>query len=94
VQLQTGVPAARRAQTAVPAAMPAQTAVPAAAIARPPGAPPPVARQTEGLREMFREGNSLLRAVIAAEVLGPPRALQESVYWRASRANEPSNSPD
>lgn len=76
---------------------PPQTAVPL--VPEPPsvaaiGTPQPLAQLTVGLGEMFQDGNSLLRAVIAAEVLGPPRALQESVYWQASRANEPSNSPD
>ncbi len=51
----------------------------------------PAGPGTSALPEMFRDGNSLVRAIIAAEVLGPPRALGESIYWQTSRRSEPSN---
>jgi hypothetical protein len=38
---------------------------------------------------MFKDGNSLLQAVIAAEVLGPPIALKEHHFW-SQQPNEPS----
>jgi hypothetical protein len=38
---------------------------------------------------MFADGNSLLRAIIAAEVLGPPSALKEHHFWNL-QPNEPS----
>lgn len=78
----TVVPAQAR-PVPVAAAPPAQTTAKVA----------PGASRAAGLGEMFRDGKSLLRAVIAAEVLGPPRALQESFYWQTSRPNEPLNSP-
>ncbi len=94
--------AARKRQSRDSNAVPRVAAPPRPAVpplSAPPNVSPtqtlrPVARPTAGLREMFQDGNSLLRAVIAAEVLGPPRALQESHYWQASRANESSNLPD
>jgi hypothetical protein len=41
------------------------------------------------LLEMFQDGNSLVRAVLAAEILGPPVALKEPNFWN-QRPNEPS----
>lgn len=49
--------------------------------------PPLHESQGEAVRSMF-EGNNLIRAVIAAEVLGPPRALREHELW-SQRPNEP-----
>lgn len=102
-----GIPGERyervlRAMRAPQGAAPAPVSTVAPAQPRPmplpvvPAAPTivaPVASRPAGLGEMFRDGKTLLRAVIAAEVLGPPRALQESFYWRTSRPNEPFNSP-
>lgn len=41
------------------------------------------------LQGMFADGNSLLRAIIAAEVLGPPASLKELTFWNP-QPNEPS----
>jgi hypothetical protein len=41
----------------------------------------PAAHRAGGLRGLFEDGNSLVRAVIAAEVLGPPVALREQSHW-------------
>jgi hypothetical protein len=41
------------------------------------------------LQGMFADGNSLLRAIIAAEVLGPPPSLKEHHFW-SLQPNEPS----
>ncbi|HET9028968.1 MAG TPA: hypothetical protein VFN49_02235 [Candidatus Aquilonibacter sp.] len=58
-------------------------------------APAPVSRPTASpthgtppFRGMFDPGN-LVRAMIAAEVLGPPKALQEQSIW-SPRHSEPS----
>ncbi|HZZ65586.1 MAG TPA: hypothetical protein VFE17_08820 [Candidatus Baltobacteraceae bacterium] len=40
------------------------------------------------LQGMFADGNSLLRAIIAAEVLGPPVSLKEHSFWNR-QPNEP-----
>lgn len=52
-------------------------------VVTPQAAPPQAAPRTDGtpvFRGMFQREN-LVRAVIAAEVLGPPRALQEHSIW-------------
>ena len=54
-----------------------------------PAAPmPPPAHGTPVFRGMFERG-ALVRAVVAAEVLGPPKALQEQSIW-SPRHSEPS----
>jgi hypothetical protein len=47
------------------------------------------ARAAHPLQGMFEDGNSLLQAIIAAEVLGPPAALREHSHWK-QQPNEPS----
>jgi hypothetical protein len=37
----------------------------------------------------LKDGNSLLRAIIASEILGPPAALRENHLW-TQQPNEPS----
>ena len=44
--------------------------------------------QAGGLEAMFEDGNSLLRAIVASEILGPPAALKEHHLW-----NQPPNEP-
>ncbi|HET7814217.1 MAG TPA: hypothetical protein VFL13_07570 [Candidatus Baltobacteraceae bacterium] len=53
-------------------------------------APRPVRRPAaQPLQGMFEDGNTLLRAVIASEVLAPPRALRgENALW-SLQPNEP-----
>ncbi|MFN2449806.1 MAG: hypothetical protein ABR508_08440 [Candidatus Baltobacteraceae bacterium] len=41
-----------------------------------------------GLQGLFEDGNTLLRAIVASEVLAPPRALRENVLW-SLEPNEP-----
>lgn len=64
----------------------AQTPAPPAAAAPRRAAP---VRPAGLLQGMFEDGNSLLRAVIAAEVLNPPAALREPGLWN-QQPNEPS----
>jgi len=47
-------------------------------------------RSSGPLSGLFEDGNSLLRAVVAAELLGPPIALRENPLWQIRRPNEPS----
>ena len=42
------------------------------------------------LNGLFEDGNSLVRAVVGAEVLGPPIALRENQLWQIRRPNERS----
>jgi len=42
-----------------------------------------------GLVPLFEDGKSIVRALVAAEVLGPPVALREPSIW-SLRPNEPS----
>ncbi|GAC1656308.1 MAG: hypothetical protein NVS9B12_07950 [Vulcanimicrobiaceae bacterium] len=42
------------------------------------------------LSGLFEDGNSLVRAVVAAELLGPPIALRENQLWQIRRPNERS----
>ncbi|MBV8638668.1 MAG: hypothetical protein JO322_11360 [Candidatus Eremiobacteraeota bacterium] len=78
--------------TAVPVAPPIVTR--RIASSPPPPAPaitaPAVVQPhgTGGFRGMFERG-SLVRSIIAAEVLGPPKALQEQSIW-SPRHSEPS----
>ena len=97
--------AKQRAQTVTPAAPqpapPSGAAASAPASARPSApaqTPAPVhaehaehAAKNLPLQAMFEDGNSLLRAIVAAEILGPPAALrpaQESTSWNRL-PNEP-----
>ncbi|HET9097837.1 MAG TPA: hypothetical protein VFN37_14340 [Candidatus Baltobacteraceae bacterium] len=41
------------------------------------------------LQGMFERGNTLLRAIVASEVLGPPAAFRENHLW-TQQPNEPS----
>jgi hypothetical protein len=47
-------------------------------------------RPSGPLSGLFEDGNSLLRAVVAAELLGPPIALGENPLWQIRRPKEPS----
>ena len=86
-----------RARSAAPpfgapsAAPPQQPAPPPKPAPAPPPPPPaPVLSKVEGppasqhgpLRGLFEGGNSLLRAVVAAELLDRPLALRENAYWQ------------
>ncbi|MBV9272054.1 MAG: hypothetical protein JO165_13250 [Candidatus Eremiobacteraeota bacterium] len=42
-----------------------------------------------GLVPLFEDGKSIIRALVAAEVLGPPVAMREPSTW-SLRPNEPS----
>jgi hypothetical protein len=44
---------------------------------------------TSPIRGMFGGGATLVRAIVAAEVLGPPKAFQEQTIW-SPRHSEPS----
>lgn len=87
-----------QAPTVVPQAPAPAAVVPPVIVRRPPpvSAPAPAmsvpasaqAHGTSGFRGMFERG-SLVRAVVAAEVLGPPKALQEQSIW-SPRHSEPS----
>lgn len=37
---------------------------------------------------LFEDGNTLMRAIVASEVLGPPAALRENHFWNR-QPNEP-----
>ncbi len=63
--------------------------VPLAAVAEPLAVPSPPAHGTSELRGMFGKKKNLVQAIVAAEVLGPPRGLQEQYIW-SPRHNEPS----
>jgi len=47
-------------------------------------------RSSGPLSGLFEDGNSLVRAVVASELLGPPIALRENPLWQIRRPNEPS----
>jgi hypothetical protein len=51
-------------------------------------APP---RKSGPLQGMFQDGNTLLRAIVASEIFGPPAALRENDLWN-QQPNEPSTS--
>ena|SRR5579872_2339564 len=51
---------------------------------------PPKAERPAGVwGAMFEDRTNLMRAVVAAEVLGPPAALREHTFW-SPRHSEPS----
>ena len=82
------------AQAPLPPPVVVRPAAPAAAPAAPPQAPTPTVSphhspQAGPLQSMFEDGNSLLKAIVASEVLGPPAALREHHLWNRS-PNEPS----
>lgn len=94
----SAVPAAASAAPAAPPATvsaAAPDATPAPATAAAPAAPQAApARRKRAyadvpLQGMFADGNTLLRAVIAGEVLGKPAALRENTHW-SLQPNEPS----
>jgi hypothetical protein len=66
-------------------------------VPAPPVAPAPVSYSfapavrvgTNPIRGMFGGGATLVRAIVAAEVLGPPKAFQEQTIW-SPRHSEPS----
>jgi hypothetical protein len=82
-----------RASVPPPVVPQAPPAPPAAAPVRPVQVSPPAQAAPQAspalLQGMFEDGNSLLRAIIAAEVLGPPSALKEHHFWNR-QPNEPS----
>jgi hypothetical protein len=85
-----------RAAAPPPLAQPAQPApapVPPPIVAAPPLAPHQpahVARSGSGaIRGMFEGSATLVRAIVASEVLGPPLALREHTTW-SPRRSEPS----
>jgi hypothetical protein len=63
----------------------------------PPKPPPPIPFtplheppiRTSPIRGMFGGSATLVRAIVAAEVLGPPKAFQEQTIW-SPRHSEPS----
>jgi hypothetical protein len=86
-----------QAMPPAPPQAPPPAAPPPQAVAPPPivrrraevtPAPAPRAHGTGAFRGMFERGN-LVRAIVAAEVLGPPKALQEQSIW-SPRHSEPS----
>jgi hypothetical protein len=85
-QLQ-GAPAAAPVQPPRPQSPSAAPPPPEAAPAAHPRQAP--ARPAGLLHGLFEDGNSLLRAVVAAEVLQPPLALREPALW-IQQPNEPS----
>ena len=48
----------------------------------PPSQPPPHRQEHGPLQGLFEGGNSLVRAVVAAELLDRPLALRENAYWQ------------
>ncbi|HTX57910.1 MAG TPA: hypothetical protein VMD47_12495 [Candidatus Acidoferrales bacterium] len=78
-----------------PAPAPPVIAVQAPPPRKPQPAPAPVpvpvaaAVGTSPIRGMFGGSTSLVRAIVAAQVLGPPTALQEHSIW-SPRHSEPS----
>jgi len=89
-------PQAPAPQAAVPPAAPVPPKPPVSVRPPEPAAPAASAvsaaapRPRAGLvQAMFEDGNSLLKAVAAAEILGPPAALREHHLWNHS-PNEPS----
>src|SRR5579872_2982950 len=74
-------------QTAAPVASP-QAAAAQPSSPQPPASLPHHAAQAGPLQTMFEDGNSLLKAIVASEILGPPAALRERHLW-----NQPPNEP-
>src|SRR5271170_1620671 len=54
---------------------------PPAPAPRTPFVPMPTPVGTSPIRGMFGGSATLVRAIVAAEVLGPPKALQENTSW-------------
>jgi hypothetical protein len=71
-----------------PTAAPVEVPRPAPKPAPKVEAPKPQRVQAGALQGMFEDGNTLLRAVIASEVLGPPASLRENHFWNR-QPNEP-----
>jgi hypothetical protein len=99
VRAQAFVPVPAPAAPPPPVPPPVPAPVVAAQVVAAPSSPTPpapvspaqdsVARiGTERVRGMF-EGAALVRAIVAAEVLGPPKSLQEQTIW-SPRHSEPS----
>ncbi|MBV8364382.1 MAG: hypothetical protein JO193_07445 [Candidatus Eremiobacteraeota bacterium] len=44
--------------------------------------PPQHGAEHGPLQGLFEGGNSLVRAVVAAELLSPPLSLRENAYWQ------------
>jgi hypothetical protein len=89
-QQQLDVTSAAAAVPPVPAAPP-PVAPPSASGTRPKkpqAAAPEAAADGAGLQSIFQDGNSLVRAIIASEVLGAPVSLRENHHW-----NQPPNEP-
>ena len=42
----------------------------------------PAARRAGSLTSLFEDRGSMVRAIVAAEVLGPPKSLSEQGFWR------------
>ncbi len=76
-------------QAVVPVAPAAAPAMPAPVRRAKPPVPEAPQRAASPIRGMFGAGTSLVRAIIAAEVLGPPKSLQEQSIW-SPRHSEPS----
>ena len=56
-----------------------------------PAHPADEVHQTSGvLGGLFEDGKSVLRAVVAAEILAPPRALREDAHWQTHARNDRS----
>jgi hypothetical protein len=63
--------------------------VPAVTVRTPAAQPQPRIIRTGAARGLFEERGAWVRAVIASEVLGPPKALREQSFWSPSHS-EPS----
>jgi hypothetical protein len=76
---------------AVRPAAPRPVAAPPAAAAPTPPVHPEMGRPigTSPIRGMFEGPATLVRAIVAAEVLGPPKSMQEQTIW-SPRHSEPS----
>lgn len=81
-------PLAGKAAPPQAAPAPVETPKPAPKAAPKPESPKAVHVQAGALQGMFEDGNTLLRAVIASEVLGPPASLRENHFWN-QQPNEP-----
>jgi hypothetical protein len=74
----------------IEAPQPQTAPAPSVTAAVPPRRPQREERPNAPLQGMFEDGNTLLRAVVASEVLAPPRALRgENALW-SLQPNEPS----
>jgi hypothetical protein len=87
-----GVQLLKQDDVVAPAIVPrAPTPVATPAVPAPPPAPvQPSSGRSPAFRGMFvGRGKALVSAIIAAEVLGPPKALQEQTLW-SPRHSDPS----